>query len=62
MKKTLWIRWAGGIETRDDGYTIYHNIGFCMMRFPDGRLEKFITPNEAKKVVDRKEERDGATE
>jgi hypothetical protein len=52
--KQAWIRWAGGIETRDDGYTIYHDLRFALLRSPDGSLEKFITSEEAKREVERR--------
>ena len=32
--KLAWIKWAGGIETRDDGYTIYHDLRFATLRSP----------------------------
>jgi len=57
MKK-IWVRWAGGIETRDDGYTIYHNPGFAMLSYPEkGKIEKFPTAEAAKREVDKKGER-----
>lgn len=49
--KLLWIKWAGGIETHDDGYTIYHDFRFAILRHPDGRLEKFVTAEDAKRSV-----------
>lgn len=50
--KLLWIRWAGGIETRDDGWTIYHDPRWAMLRHPDGSLSKYRTPNEARRTAD----------
>ena len=58
--KLLWIRWAGGIETRDDGYTIYHNPGYALLRRPGSdKLEKFITVEDAKRAVEEKEKLNG---
>jgi len=51
MMKLLWVKWAGGIETRGDGYTIYHDLRFAMLKHPDGRLEKFNTVEDAKRSV-----------
>jgi hypothetical protein len=48
----MWIRWQGGIEIRNDGFTIYHDPRFVMLRTPDGRLKKFRTPTEAKRNAD----------
>jgi hypothetical protein len=50
--KQAWIRWAGGIETRDDGYTIYHDPRWAMVRYPDGRLEKHATAEIAKRFIE----------
>jgi hypothetical protein len=47
----LWIKWAGGIETRDDGYTIYHDIRFAMLRSPNGVMQKFRSVEDAKRSV-----------
>ncbi len=55
--KLLWVKWAGGIETRDDGYTIYHDPRFAMLRHPDGRLEKFATAEDAKRSVENERKR-----
>lgn len=52
--KLAWIKWAGGDETRDDGYTIYHDPRYALLRSPDGTLEKFITAEEAKREVERR--------
>lgn len=47
--KRRWTLFAGGIEIRDDDqFTIYHNIGFAILRLPDGRLIKFRTVEGAK--------------
>lgn len=51
--KLAWIRWAGGIETRDDGYVIYHDPRFVMLRRPGSEtLEKFRTSEDAKRSID----------
>lgn len=50
--KQAWIRWSGGVETRDDGFTIYHDPRFALLRFPDGKLEKHITAEAAKRSVE----------
>jgi (2Fe-2S) ferredoxin len=50
--KLTWIRWAESIETRDDGFTIYHDLRFVLLRYPDGKLEKYITTEAAKRFVD----------
>jgi len=50
--KLIWVRWAGGDETRDDGFTIYHDPRFATLRFPDGKLQKFRTAEQAKKAVE----------
>lgn len=47
-----WIKWAGGIETRDDGWTVYHDPRFCLLRSPQGVLTKHHTITEAKKHAD----------
>lgn len=48
----LWIRFADGIEMRDDGYTIYQDYRFYILRNPSGVLRKFRTITEAKKFAD----------
>lgn len=53
MKKA-WIKWAGGIETRDDGFTIYHDPRFALLRYPDGKLEKYTTAENAKRAVEKR--------
>ena len=53
MKTTLWIKWAGGIETREDGWTIYHDTRWAMLRHPDGTLTKHRTPQDAKREADK---------
>lgn len=58
MKK-LWVRWYGGLETRDDGFTIYHDPRFAMLRYPDGRMEKHPTPEAAKRAVAKEDEQCG---
>lgn len=50
--KLAWIKWAGGIETRDDGYVVYHNLKAAILRSPNGKLENFITVEAAKREVD----------
>lgn len=52
--KLAWVKWAspGGTETRDDGYKIYHNVGFVMLQLPDQTLRRFPTAEEAKRYVD----------
>jgi len=51
--KLAWIKWAGGIETRDDGYVIYHDPRFAMLKRPGSdKLEKFRTAELAKKAVE----------
>lgn len=50
-KQLLWIVWSGGIETRDDGWVIYHNVGFSMLKHPNGALTKHRTPQEAKRAT-----------
>lgn len=50
--KLLWIKWANGIETRDDGFAIYHDVRFTMLKQPDGKVKKFQTVTEAKKAAD----------
>lgn len=49
--KLAWIQWAGGIETRDDGFTIYHDPRWAMVRHPDGRLERHVTIEIAKRFI-----------
>jgi hypothetical protein len=51
--KLAWIKWAGGIETRDDGFMIYHDPRFALLRSPDGTLMKFRTAEEAKREAER---------
>ena len=51
--KLAWIRWADGIETRNDGFTIYHDPRFAILRRPDGSLEKFSTAEIAKRAVEK---------
>lgn len=50
-----WIKWAEGIETRDDGFTIYHDPRFALLRYPDGKLEKYITAEVAKRSIEDRE-------
>ena len=50
--KLAWVKWSGGIETRDDGYVLYHNLKSAILRSPDGKLENFITIEAAKREVD----------
>lgn len=57
--RQAWIKWAGGIETRDDGFTIYHDPRYALLRYPDGRLEKYLTAEAAKRSVDEKRKEDG---
>jgi hypothetical protein len=47
----IWIKWAGGIETRDDGFTIYHDLRFAILRYPDGTMKRFRTAEDAKRSV-----------
>ena len=47
-----WIRWSGGVETRDDGWVIYHDLRWTILKHPNEKLTKHQTPTEAKKVVD----------
>jgi hypothetical protein len=54
--KLTWIQWTGGIETRDDGYTIYKDIRFVMLKHPNGRLQKFRTAGQAKRSADKQEQ------
>ena len=50
--KLLWIAWAGGIETRDDGWTIYRDVRWAILRSPDGQISKHRTAGEAKKTAE----------
>jgi hypothetical protein len=50
--KMIWIKWCGGIETRDDGYTIYHDPRWAILRCPDGTLQKYPTAEAAKRAVE----------
>src|SRR4030042_930076 len=52
--KLAWIKWAGGIETRDDGYTIYHNIGFVILCGPGIDVPtKCRSAEEAKRMINQ---------
>ena len=50
-----WIRYAGGIEKRDDGWTIYHDPRYTQLRSPEGVLTKYRTETEAKRAADLKD-------
>lgn len=47
--KLKWIEWAGGILTRDDGYTIYKDLRFAMLREPSGTVTRCRDVNDAKR-------------
>ena len=58
--KPKWILFQNGIEMLNgkypgDGYTIYHDIGFVILRKPDKTLEKFRSTEQAKRYVDELE-------
>lgn len=36
-----WVKWAGEVETNDLGYTIYRDYRHAILRYPDGKMEKF---------------------
>jgi hypothetical protein len=50
--RLIWVKWEDGTETRDDGIAIYHDRRFAMLRFPDGRLEKYPTAEVAKRALE----------
>ncbi len=50
--KLLWIKWSGDDETRDDGFTIYRDTRWTILKHPDGHLTKHSTPTEAKNKAD----------
>lgn len=54
MTILLWTKWAGGIYTRSDGYTIYQDFRWAMLVHESGAREKFRTVEAAKKAADEK--------
>ena len=50
MKQT-WVRWAGGIITRDDGWTLYVDPRWCIAISPAGERTKHRTMEDAKRFV-----------
>ena len=50
--KLIWIRWAGGIHTRDDGWKIYGDPRWAILHSPSGDRTKFRTVEDAKRYVE----------
>ena len=50
--KLAWIRWQGGIETRDDGFKIYPAGLRVLLVFPDKKRVFFETRELAKRFAD----------
>ena len=50
--KLAWIKWADGTLTRDDGYTIYVDYRWAILKTPAGEKIKFRTAEEAKRSIE----------
>ena len=54
--KLAWIKWGGYgsvTETRDDGYVIYHCVGYVKLKRPGkDKLDTFRSAEQAKKAVE----------